>query len=320
MNVLFEINPQKSLFQSDVKALEEHGVELIDVSDTLLQNEQEMITALCTYDVIVTCHQHEWTREILSKATMTKLIIRVGKGVDNVDIEAAKDNGILVANTGSSNAAVVAEHTVALLLAATHRLPECDKNLHNGDWEHIIPMHEIRSRVIGLVGFGAIPQYVAEMLSGFHPKKILAYDPFPNLAAAERLNVEFVSFDELISESNIICIHVPLFDSTYHMFNKKAFQEMQDDVIIVSISRGQVVDENALYESLVDGKIQWAAMDVFEEEPLPADNRLLKLNNVFGTPHSAAHSYEATQESIRVMYQQLLEYSHGETPHCVLNR
>lgn len=311
-------NGTRRVLPEEIEKLEAMGCSYEEFDAKLLQSEDDLVNVLCTYDAVVTNDQHKWTRQVFEKATKTKLLIRTGKGVDNVDVSAAKDCGILVANTGSSNASSVAEHAMALLLAAVHHLPACDKKLHDGDWSNIRQMHEIKGLTVGLAGFGAIAQRVAKMLSGFSPKQILAYDPYPNVKAAEALNVRLVSFEELLENSQIISVHVPLMDSTYHMFNAGAFAKMQPGVIFISTSRGHVVDEDALYEALVSKKVQWAGMDVFEQEPLDRNNRLLKLDNVFGTPHTAAHSYDAMIETHRVSVVELAEFIEGKRPCCAL--
>lgn len=306
------------VFPDDVRNLEALGCSFEAFDATSVQTEEDLVRVLCNFDVIVTNDQHQWTQTVLRQATKTKLLIRLGKGVDNVDIAAAKECGILVANTGSANASSVAEHTMALMLAAVHNLPECDKNLREGNWSCIRQMHEIKGLTIGLAGFGAIAQSVAKMLSGFSPKEIIAYDPFPNQEAADKLHVKLVSFDELLARSQILSVHVPLMDSTYHMFNKDAFSRMDNCSIFVSTSRGHVVDEDALYDTLLIGKLHWAAMDVFEQEPLDKDNRLLKLKNVFGTPHTAAHSYDAMIETHRICLEELADYVQEKRPQFAL--
>ncbi|MDL2205804.1 phosphoglycerate dehydrogenase [Eubacteriales bacterium OttesenSCG-928-N13] len=318
IRIISEVTGIETHFPELIGLLPARGCEYREVSADVLQTDADLVRALGEYDVIVTCDQHTWTRDILSTTTRTKLLIRVGKGVDNVDVEAAKEFGITVANTGSANASAVAEHTMALLLAAVHHLPEADKQLHVGDWDHISQMRELKSATIGLAGFGAIAQGVARMLSGFVPKAILAYDPYPNTEMAKQLNVQLVDFDALLAQSDIICVHVPLMDSTWHMFNKEAFDAMRQGAIFISIARGHVVDENALYDALVSRKLKWAGLDVFETEPLPADDRLLTLDNVFGTPHSAAHSVDAMLESQRQAAEQLLEFADGKAPRHAL--
>ena len=316
--ILSEMKGTQAFFPDQVKQLVELGCEYSENGAELMKTDDDLIRVLGEYDVIVTCDQHKWTRELLSHVARTKLLIRMGKGVDNVDVEAAKEFGITVANSGSANASAVAEHTMALLLSAVHNLPEGDHQLRQGDWTHIRQMHELKSSVVGLAGFGAIAQGVARMLSGFCPKQILAYDPYPNKTIAERLGVKLVSFDELLEQSDILCVHVPLVDSTWHMFNKAAFAKMKPNAIFISIARGHVVDEDALYEALTARKLQWAGLDVFEQEPLPANNRLLTLDNVFGTPHSAAHTYDAMVEAHRVVVEELIEFAQGKQPRYAL--
>ena len=315
IHILSEMLSFTDMFPDAIRKIRDSAV----YDEAELEDDREMVAALGKYDVIVTCSQHFWTEEVFSKATRTRLLIRVGKGVDNVNIHAARKYGIKVANTGSSNAGAVAEHTMALILASTHNLPESDRQLHEGDWEHIRQMHELRELTIGLAGFGAIPQTVAVMLRGFAPKSVIAYDPFADFNDAERLNVEIVDFPELLRRSDIISVHVPLLSDTYHMFDRTAFSKMKDEVIFISIARGGLVDEEALYSALCSGKVSWAGMDVFEQEPLPADNKLLTLPNVFGTPHSAAHTYAASQETTRIAIEELFQYLNGEEVQNIVN-
>lgn len=318
IKILSEIPGTKLFFPEKIQELTAMGV-MYEEDVTSAERKDEDLYALTNeYDVIVTCDQHKWTKDIFEQCKRLKFLIRCGKGVDNVDVDAAKENGILVANTGGSNASSVAEQTLALMLSAVHHLFYCDKKVREGDWNHNRKFHELKSSVIGLVGFGAISQHVAEMLQGFCPKEILAYDPYPNEKIGQKYHVRFVSFDELITSSDIISVHVPLTKETTHMFHREVFRKMKKDSIFISISRGAVVDENALYEALLEKRILWAGLDVFEQEPLPSNHKLLTLDNVFCTPHTAAASYDAEIESHRIAANQLLEFVNHEHPQCAL--
>jgi D-3-phosphoglycerate dehydrogenase len=232
-----------------------------------------------------------WTEQVFRLAPKLKIIARFGVGVDNIDIEAARRHGIKVTNAVGLNANAVAELTIGLILAALRGIPRLHQSARKGIWDRFVG-EELIGRTVGLLGFGNIAQKVARKLSGFEVG-IMAYDKYPNLAAAERLNVAMVPYEQLLAESDVVCLMLPSLKETHHFMNRDTFAMMKDGAYFVNTARGALVDQEALCAALSSGKLAAAAIDVYEVEPVPADNPLFGLGNSVTTPHTAAETYEA---------------------------
>ena len=221
-------------------------------------------------------------------------IVKYGVGLDNVDIAAATEHGIVVCNAAEYCVEEVSDHTVGLLLAGLRRIVVLDRNIRTGGWHDFPIRNELRrvsSLTLGLVGLGRIGSAVARKMSGFR-MRILATDPYippPD----PRLGVEMVDLDRLLQESDIVSLHTPLTDETRGMIGKRAFRAMKSSALLVNTSRGPVVDEEALIRALQEGRIDGAALDVMTQEPLPPTSPLREMDNVVLTPHYAARSEES---------------------------
>lgn len=275
--------------QSAVERLRKH-VELVDNFD----HPEEL-------DAIIVRQQY-CTREIIAKAKKCKLIQMHGTGLDRVDVEAAKEYGIPVLTTAGGNAESVAELAVAMILSLSRKLPYINQGVKKGAFQSFgLPEtegSEVRDKVLGLVGGGRIAQITANIMKAAFNSKILVYDPFlPALKAVELGFEKIDTLEELTRRSDFISIHVPLTDSTWHMFHEGSFDHANPDLILVNTARGGVVDEKALYEALVSGKIKAAGMDVFEEQPPKVDNPLLSLENFIGTIHIGGSTKEALERN-----------------------
>jgi D-3-phosphoglycerate dehydrogenase len=225
--------------------------------------------------------------KLIKSAPKLKYVVRCGVGLENVDVETCKSRGIKVINAPGSNADSVAEHTVLMILASMRNIV----NSHNrvSEWNReLFTGRELKSKVVGLLGFGAIGREVAKRLGGFGVQ-ILAYDVFMDEKKADELNAKPVELDELLKESDIISVHVPLLESTHHMINEETISTMKDGVVIVNTSRGAVIKEKALVSALSTGKV---SLDVFENEPL-SESKLLELKNVILTPHIGGVTHES---------------------------
>jgi D-3-phosphoglycerate dehydrogenase len=228
--------------------------------------------------------------KLINSAPKLKYVVRCGVGLENVDLEACKSRGIKVINAPGSNADSVAEHTVLMILASMRNI--VNSHNHISEWNReIFTGRELKSKVVGLLGFGAIGREVAKRLGGFGVE-ILAYDVFMDEEKARELQAKPVGLDELLVRSDIISIHVPLLESTHHMINDETIGTMKDGVVIVNTSRGAVIKEESLVSALSTGKVSFAALDVFENEPLSESN-LLNLKNVILTPHIGGITHES---------------------------
>lgn len=243
-------------------------------------------------DVLVVRSATKVTSDIIEAGKNLKIIARAGIGLDNIDVQKAKEKGIKILNTPGASAPSVAELAIGLMLACARHIAKATISLKEGKWEKkILKGKELLGKTLGLIGFGNIGQEVARRALGFG-MRVIAYDP---ARPKTDLPVEYVDLDTLLKESDFISLHVPLIESTKHMINKDTISKMKDGVIIVNTSRGGTIDEEALYEALVSGKVYAAGLDVFEVEP-PSDElrrKLLSLDNVVATPHIGASTAEA---------------------------
>jgi D-3-phosphoglycerate dehydrogenase len=214
-------------------------------------------------------------------------------GLDNVDLEAATQKGIIVMNTPAGNTISTAEHTLSMLLALSRNIPQANASVKRGEWKRSKFMGvELYNKILGIIGLGRIGSEVARRALSFG-MKVLAYDPFLSREVAERLGIEVVELKDLLERSDYITVHTPLTDETKHMVSTKEFSLMKKGVRILNCARGGIIDETALINAIKEGKVSGAALDVFEQEPLSPDSELLKLDNVVITCHLGASTEEA---------------------------
>lgn len=259
-----------------------------------------------------------WNEEVFKLAPDLKVIGRFGIGVDNIDLEAAKRHGIKVMNARAINSDSVAECTVGFILAVMRNIVNLDRSTREGKWERYVG-NTIRGKKIGLVGFGAIAQYTAKLLSAFETD-IFAYDVYPNVEAAKKLGVTMTDLETIIKQSDIITLHVPCTPETTKLFSDREFEMMKDTAIIVNVARGPVIDEKALYKALKEKKIAGAGLDVFEVEPTNSANPLFALDNVVVLPHSAAETYETYDAVGMATAQAIIDVMNGKDPINWLNK
>ena len=254
-----------------------------------------------------------WGEEAMSAAPRIKVLARYGTGMDSVDVDAANRHGVIVTNCPGVNANSVAEHIITLMMAAVRDLPRQNEMTRKGLWKNL-NFHEISGKTIGILGFGYIGKLVAKKLTGFDCR-IIAYDIIHDDEAAAKYNVEFRNFEELMAESDIICILVPLLPSTENMVNRENLKLCKKGVIFVTDARGEVVDEEAMYEALTSGQVSFFASDVFVHEPATPENTpLLTLPNVIATAHNGAESYENLEICGIMTAQQIIDVFEGREP------
>ena len=237
------------------------------------------------------------SREIISQLTKCKAIGRFGLGVDNIDLVAAKEKGILVNYVPDYCVHEVSDHTMALLLSLIRKIPLSNKLVHGGRWEMpaVVPITRITGTTLGLIGFGHIPQMVAPKAQAFG-MKVIAHDPYLKADVFKAANVESVDYDTLLKTSDYISMHAPLMDATRGLLNAEALAKTKKGVYIVNTARGPVIDEPALIAALESGQVGGAALDVVTTEPLPKDSKLIGRDNVILTPHTGFYSIEALAE------------------------
>jgi D-3-phosphoglycerate dehydrogenase len=278
----------------------------------------EEITADC--DVLVTQYA-DINREVIENLAHCRMIIRYAIGVDNIDLAAASERGIPVVNVPDYGIDEVSTYAVTLLLCAARKIPQTIDMIRRAEWNYAItkPMYRTAGKTVGLIGFGRIPRAVAKKLSGFD-MQILAYDPFVSEESAKELGVKLVSFEELVCQSDYISVHCPLTAQTHHIVNEDVLRAMKKTAFLINTSRGATVDTEALYHACRDGEIAGAAIDVTEQEPLPAGSPLRTLNNLIITPHIAWYTEEAIATLKEKLAQEIIRVYEGGQPVNIVNR
>jgi hypothetical protein len=276
------------------------------------------ITADC--DVLVTQYA-DINREVIENLAHCRMIIRYAIGVDNIDLAAASERGIPVVNVPDYGIDEVSTYAVTLLLCAARKIPQTIDMIRRAEWNYAItkPMYRTAGKTVGLIGFGRIPRAVAKKLSGFD-MQILAYDPFVPEESAKELGVKLVSFEELVCQSDYISVHCPLTAQTHHIVNEDVLRAMKKTAFLINTSRGATVDTEALYRACRDGEIAGAAIDVTEQEPLPAGSPLRTLNNLIITPHIAWYTEEAIATLKEKLAQEIIRVYEGGQPVNIVNR
>ncbi|WP_449354278.1 phosphoglycerate dehydrogenase [Virgibacillus natechei] len=250
------------------------------------------------FDALLVRSQTQVTSALIRKASNLKIIGRAGVGVDNIDLEAATEHGIIVVNAPNGNTNSAAEHTMAMLMSLSRNIPQAYHALKNQQWDRKKYVGvEIKNKTLGVVGLGRIGAEVASRAKG-QRMNVIAYDPFLTEEKADKMGIGYGTLEDVLKAADFITVHTPLLKETKHMLNAEAFQIMRDGVQIINCARGGIIDEEALHEAITAGKVAGAAMDVFEEEPF-LDHKLLELPQVIATPHLGASTIEA-QENVAV--------------------
>ncbi|MBI2609440.1 MAG: phosphoglycerate dehydrogenase [Deltaproteobacteria bacterium] len=262
----------------------------VDIHTGLSQAELEKI--IDQYDIVAVRSGTTLTAPLIEKAKNLKLIVRAGIGVDNIDVPAATQKGVIVENTPGGNVITTAEHTIALLFSMARRIPEANLSLRQGKWERSTFVGlELTGKNIGVIGLGNIGRIVALRALGLK-MNVLGYDPYLPKEAAKQMEIKLVSFEELLSQSDFITVHVPLTEQTKNLISKNEIKKMKNGVCIINCARGGIINERDLLEALQNKKVWAAALDVFEEEP-PQNNPLITTPHVVCTPHLGASTADA---------------------------
>jgi D-3-phosphoglycerate dehydrogenase len=273
------------------------GLEMLEASGAevhrLTDDERPRLAELLPeYDALVVRSATKVTAELLKAGQRLKVVGRAGIGVDNVDVAAATERGILVVNAPTANALSATEHTFALMLSLARRVCDADASLKKGEWDRkrFVGV-ELQKKTLGIIGFGRIGQRVAARARGFD-MEVVAYDPFLDATVAEREKVTALSLEELLPRADFITLHTPLTEGTRNLLNAERLKITKPGALLVNCGRGGVVDEVALLEVLESGHLGGAAIDVFASEPL-TDFRLASHPRVVATPHIGAQTKEA---------------------------
>jgi len=262
-------------------------------------DREKLLAAVPEADALLVRSATTVDAEVLAAAPKLKIVARAGVGLDNVDVNAATARGVLVVNAPTSNIHSAAEHALALLLSAAREIPAADASLREHTWKRSkFSGTEIYGKTVGVVGLGRIGQLVAQRLAAFGTH-VVAYDPYVSAARAAQLGIELLTLDELLGRADFISVHLPKTQETAGLIGKEALAKTKPGVIIVNAARGGLVDEEALAEAVTSGHVRAAGIDVFAKEPAPADEPLLKLENVTLTAHAGYNTPEASMTMYR---------------------
>ena len=278
--------------------------------------EDEVIEAVKDADGIINQYA-PITRRVIESLKKCKIIARYGVGVDNIDIKAATESKIIVANVPDYCIDEVSTHTLALILACVRGITLLDRKRREKKWDFTLakPLFRTQGKTLGLFGLGRIARMVAQKSLGFG-FKILAFDPYVSKADS---GIELVDFSQLLSDSDFISLHTPLLKETRHAFGENEFKKMKKTAYLINTSRGPIIDERNLYVALKERWIAGAALDVMEKEPPNWENLLLKLENLIISPHISFYSEESYVELKTKTAKAVLSVLKGELPRAMIN-
>jgi D-3-phosphoglycerate dehydrogenase len=258
------------------------------------------------------------TKRVFENLPKCKVVARYGVGIDSIDLKAATELGIIVANVPDYCIDEVASHTVAMILTLARKTVFFDRKVKSNQWDFRqgTPIHRIQGKTLGLIGCGRIGFEVAKRISAFGVK-VLAFDPYIQKAGG---GIELTDFETILRKSDVISIHCPLNDSTRHLIGERAFKKMEKKPLLINTSRGPIVDEKPLIRALEQGLISGAGLDVLETEPPDSNSPLLKMENVILSPHVSFYSEESISELKRRTAKNVSDVLRGRRPGSVVNR
>ena len=266
---------------------------------------------ISNFDIVVVRSRTKITKEMIDRATQCKIIARVGVGLDNIDVDAAKAKGIRVINAVEGAMNAVAELVLGLMLSLAREIPRADREIRNGNWlKKELMGSELSGKYLGIVGLGNIGKRLAKLARGLN-MNIIGFDVMPIADDFARdVGLIKADIDTLLSSADYPSFHVPLTETTHHLVNSKRISTMKKTAYIINTSRGEIIDEDALYNALKEGKIAGAALDVFEKEPA-VGNKLATLPNVVCTPHIGAQTKEAQTLAANVIGEKIIMILRG---------
>lgn len=287
-----------------ITILKKAGLNVVDKPSI---TNSELLSEVEKYDVIVVRSRTKITNEVISNAKKAKIIARVGVGLDNIDVDSARQNNIEVVNSPESAINAVAELVMGLMLSLARNLPLADREMKKGYWmKKELTGIELRGKYLGIVGVGNIGRNLARIARALR-MNIIGYDIFPiKQDFINEVGMITTDFNTLVASSDFISCHVPSTPDTMHMFNESTFSNMKSTAFFINSSRGEIVDENALYNALTTKKIAGAALDVFEEEPA-TNKKLLQLSNIICTPHIGAQTKESQELASNVIAEKIIQ-------------
>jgi len=320
-----EILITRSVFKEAVDLLEKEN-HIIDINDSdRILPAQDLVERAYGKAGIICLLNDKIDSDVMDKLPSLKVISNIAVGYDNIDIAAATQRGIMVTNTPGVLTETTADLTFALLLAAARRIPEADQYIRAGEFKNwqLMQAHmgvDVYEKTLGIVGMGAIGQAMAKRARKGFDMRVIYHSASRKESFEKEYEAEFVEFDELLSLSDFISIHVPLTEKTRHMFSTREFKEMKNTAILVNTARGPVVDEAALVEAIKAGQIRGAALDVFEEEPGIHPELIKMKENVVLAPHIGSASIETRLRMAKMAAMNMAEGLKGNRPPNLVNK
>src|SRR5215813_4416165 len=280
----------------------------VEIEKRIKLAPDELRQALVDCEGLIVRSETKVNAGVMDAAKKLRVIGRAGVGVDNIDVPAATARGIVVMNAPDGNTITTAEHTIALLVALARNVPQANTSVKASKWERKRFIGaELQGKTLGIVGLGRIGRAVATRARAFG-MKIVAHDPFIGADQARELEIESTSLDEVFSRADFLTVHTPLTNETRGIVGREAFAKMKNGARVINCARGGLIDEAALFAAIQAGKIAGAALDVFEQEPPPAEHPLLALEEVIVTPHLGASTTEAQEEVAFTVAEQMRDY------------
>lgn len=299
------------------RSLEDAGYELVLNNCGRRLSEDELIEQLQGMDAFLGT-ANPFTERVFDACPDLKIIARTGVGVDTIDIESATSHGVAVTSTPGAGAEAVAEYAMTMMCAVGRRVVEADHGAKTGNWSRFVG-GALFHKTLGILGTGNIGRTLAGISRGFD-MKVIAYDAFRNEAWAAKNNVTYCdTMEDVLREADFVSIHVPLMPSTIDMIGAKELAMMKPTAYLINCARGGIVNEQALYDALVNKVIAGAGLDVFVAEPVNADNPLLTLDNCICSTHNAGSSLDGKNRLLEFTARNLIEFIHGEKPYGLLN-
>lgn len=272
---------------------------------------EQIAEKIGNFEVVVVRSRTKMTRELITKADKCKIIARVGIGLDNIDQDAAKEKNVRVINAVEGAITAVAELVIGLMISMAREIPRADREIRNGNWiKKELMGSELKGKYLGIVGLGNIGKRLGRLARALN-MNIIGYDVVPiDDEFSKEVGLMKADLGTLLSSADYVSFHVPLLDSTHHMINAEKLKMMKNTARIINTSRGGVIDEEALYNSLKDGSLAGAALDVFEVEPA-TENKLITLPNFIATPHIGAQTKEAQLLAANIIAEKIIQILRG---------
>ncbi|MFB3096427.1 MAG: D-2-hydroxyacid dehydrogenase [Nitrosopumilaceae archaeon] len=290
------------------KVLQENGLKVTYEPEITPDQIKEKIE---NFNIVIVRSRTKLTKEVIEKASKCKIIARVGVGLDNIDQDAAKEKGIRVINAIEAAVGAVAELVLGMMLSLARQVTIANDGMKNGKWlKKELLGTELKGKYLGIVGVGNIGKRLGRLAKALN-MNIIGYDVIPiDKEFSREVGLVKTDLDTLLSSSDYVSLHVPLTNETHHMINSERISKMKKTACIINVSRGGVIDEDALYDALKSGNLGGAALDVFEKEPA-TDNKLATLPNVICTPHIGAQTKEAQSLAANVIAEKIIQILRG---------